>query len=118
MNTLTKGRFGEYVAMCYVMAKGLQIIAVNYRTGPYELDIIAREGDELVFIEVKRRKESLLYTVNDAITWSKRVALIKAANRFLAENDMAHLTGRFDVAYLIENTTGGYELQYIENAFY
>jgi putative endonuclease len=118
MSTLDKGRFGEYLAKRFVMAKGMDILAMNYRTGRYELDIIAMEGDEVVFIEVKRRKSSFVYTVNEAITWAKRSALAKAAMQFFSENEIQHLTGRFDVVYLEESPNGEFGLDYIKNAFY
>jgi putative endonuclease len=82
------------------------------------LDIVAREGDELVFIEVKRRKDSTVFTVNEAVTWAKRTALVKAANRYLLEMNLIHLTGRFDVIYLAEQRDGAFCLYHIENAFY
>ncbi len=94
-----KGRMAEAHAARWLARQGLRIIARNARLARGEIDIIAREGDTLCFIEVKahRRRESSLLAVHP----EKQARLQSAAMAWLARHpDMAGLQCRFDLIIL------------------
>lgn len=55
MNTKTAGDTGESIACAYLENKGYRLLRKNYRMGRYEIDLVMRDGDVLVFVEVKAR---------------------------------------------------------------
>lgn len=77
------GAWGETQAAAYLEKHGLQILARNYRTSKGELDIIARDGDALVFIEVKTRKNLDFGYPEEAVTPTKIGHLLEAAESYL-----------------------------------
>lgn len=91
------GAAGERYVAQFLEAKGYEIIARNYRIRGGEIDIIARKGDTLAFVEVKTRKKGALTSGEEAITKAKKSFIIKAAERFISEYD-DEVDGRFDVA--------------------
>ncbi len=95
------GQAGEDAAAALLQSKGLRLVARNWRQGSFELDIVAEEGDTLVFIEVKTRAANGLQHPHEALTPAKRAALAKAATLYLAEHDLWHRTCRFDLVSVI-----------------
>ena len=73
------GRAGEDAAATLLHARGMRILARNWRSGPLELDRVCREGDTLVFVEVKTRGPGSLGSALDAVGPRKRQTLIRAA---------------------------------------
>lgn len=101
MDRMELGRRGEYLARLYLEEKGLEFIRANYRTSRGEIDLIMRENDEIVFLEVKTRTvESARRFGRGAlrIDENKRRALYRAASQFLREEKhlAKELTPRFD----------------------
>lgn len=91
-------RRGEQRAADYLVALGYSIIARNWRApgARNELDIIAEDGDCLVFVEVKTARTA---NYGDPITWitpRKQAAIARAAECYLAEKSPAHNSFRFD----------------------
>lgn len=91
------GAAGERYVAQFLEAKGYEILVRNYRIRGGEIDIIARKGGTLAFVEVKTRKKGALTSGEEAITSSKKSFIIRAAERFLSEYD-DEVDGRFDVA--------------------
>ena len=92
MTTSTRARkeFGasaERVAALFLEQRGYQILARNVRTRHGEIDLIAQQGAELVFVEVKARRGSAHGTPEEAVTPRKQLQLVKLAEAFLAEQD-------------------------------
>jgi uncharacterized protein (TIGR00252 family) len=117
-NSISVGRSGEHAACEYLQeTKGFTIVSRNWRAPcGYEIDIIAQSSDCLVFCEVKTAKTS---RYGDPATWvteekSNRIA--KAAEEYIACNDIGGCRLRFDVLALKEQF-GEYEVNHIENAF-
>lgn len=73
------GRAGEEAAATLLRAHGMRVLARNWRSGPLELDLVCREGDTLVFVEVKTRGPGSLGSARDAVGPRKRQSLIRAA---------------------------------------
>jgi putative endonuclease len=80
------GAWGEAQAAAFLEKKGLKILARNYRTNKGELDLIARDGEDLVFIEVKTRKNLDFGYPEEAVTANKIGHLIEAAEAYLFEH--------------------------------
>jgi putative endonuclease len=115
------GNLGEKIAEKYLRDKGYKIIKKNYQKRWGEIDIIARENQELVFIEVKTRTEdkSLLYGLpQDSVNFFKQEKLIKTARTYLFENDCSSQTNwRIDVIAVKLNEQGKeISLDHIKNA--
>lgn len=91
------GKLGEDVATEFLIAQGFNIIARNWRSHRVELDIVARDGQTIVFCEVKTRRSNNCGVPAEAITQTKRDNLRTAALHWLSANSgfKAHI--RFDV---------------------
>ena len=97
MNKTEKGRRGEDIAAAYVMRCGMDIIARNYRYGKTETDIIAKNGDTYVFIEVKARSGYEYGFGAEAVNARKQKMLIHGALAFASEHRTLDEPMRFDV---------------------
>jgi putative endonuclease len=80
----TTGARAEAMAAEYLMRKGLTIVARNFRTRFGEIDLIARDGALLVFVEVRMRRSAAHGGAAESITPRKRTRLVAAANGYLA----------------------------------
>jgi len=80
----TAGARAEALAAEYLEARGLSIVARNVRSRFGELDLIAREGDTLVFVEVRLRRSSAFGGASASITPAKRNRLVATAETYLA----------------------------------
>ena len=81
------GSWGEQQGELFLQRQGLEIIEKNYHTRMGELDIIARDGEELVFIEVKTRTNLQTGYPEEAVTDEKMEHLIEAAESYLDKHD-------------------------------
>jgi len=115
MTTKQKGDFGETTARGYLQAKGYEIAATNYRRGGCEIDIIAKTGDVIAFVEVKYRKGLSKGEPYEAVTAGKRRRIIRAARFYIAENGLDAANFRFDVIEVFG--TEYLEINHIEDAF-
>lgn len=90
------GRRGEEQAARYLKKQGLRILTRGYRTRLGEIDLVAREGDSLVFVEVKTRRSG---RPAEAVTPRKQRRIIRAASRFVRFHRLleANVPCRFDV---------------------
>lgn len=106
-----RGRRAEERAAEFLRSLGYQILARNYRWRGGEIDLIAREGNCLVFVEVKARSSRTYGLPEEAITPGKRQRLLRTARRYLQQHP-TELLVRFDVVAL----SGG-EARLYRNAF-
>ena len=79
------GAWGEHQAAGFLLANGLQVLEKNYRTSEGEIDLIARDGDEIVFVEVKTRTNLNFGFPEEAVTEEKLEHLTTAAELYLLE---------------------------------
>jgi putative endonuclease len=91
------GNRGEEMAVRYLEKLGYSILERNYIFQHGEIDIIAREGNELVFVEVKLRRSSTFGTPEESITERKQKLLRRTAEGYLAVNNIVDVPCRFDV---------------------
>ena len=108
-----KGDAGEQMAVEYLLRKGYELIARNYRKRGCEADIIAKDGDTLVIAEVKARSACGFQSGGEAITKAKRRRVTQAALSFLSENALGDVAVRFDA--LLIGLSG--EIEHIVGAF-
>ena len=92
------GRYGEQVAADWLRANGCRILARNFK-GPRrgEVDIVAREGKLLMFVEVKTRRHDAKIRPLDAVDKTKRALIERGANAWLKQLGTRALPWRFDV---------------------
>jgi len=108
------GKYGEAVAATYLKAKGYKIIKQNYRTSLGEIDIIAKDKDTIVFIEVKSRKTNYFGNAKQAITPKKQKKISMAALLYLKKEKKSNAKARFDVITIQPGKT---DPEIIKNAF-
>ncbi len=110
------GRLGEELTARALQARGLHIRERNWRCPVGELDIVAEEGDVLVFVEVKTRRGKEFGVPEEAVTPTKRAKLIELAATFVQQSGWQG-DYRIDVA-AVELTPGGklLRLDIIQNA--
>ncbi len=110
------GQTGEEIAAEYLTSKGFEILASNWRYNHKEIDLIARDGDYLVIVEVKTRTSDGWENPREAITNKKIRFLVDAAEAYIMQNDVMMET-RFDIVTLIPSGDG-WEIEHLKEAFY
>ena len=110
------GEKGENLAVQLLREKGYSILAENWRSGRNELDIIARIGETLVFVEVKTRSTAFFGDPSEAVSVAKQKRIVQAANDYMQQYEI-ELEARFDVISVI-TTTAEQILDHMEDAFY
>jgi len=110
------GERGEKMAVSYLRNLGYEIIATNWQEKKYEIDIIAKDKKELVFIEVKTRSTDFFGAPEEAVTLNKQQHLIEGADYYIQENEI-DFECRFDVVSIVLNSNKE-EIKHIKNAFY
>ena len=96
--TAETGRMGERAAAEFLRRAGYEICALNWRSGRYELDIVARKGDFVHFVEVKTRRPGALDSGWEAVGPKKQAHLLRAAAFWLScHPQYAQLQPRMDV---------------------
>jgi putative endonuclease len=110
------GKKGEEVALRFLKKKGYKIIEKNYVCKLGEMDIIAREKDTLVFIEVKTRTSMAFGPPQLAVNSTKQMQLSKVALYFLKEKRLEDIKARFDVVAVLLRPKGE-EIELIKDAF-
>ncbi len=111
------GRRGEQLAADRLAALGYQIIERNFRCPAGEIDLVARDQDTWVFVEVKTRRGARFGTPEDAITARKRAHLIASAQHYLQARDLRDVPWRIDAVAVGLSTAGELlRVDVIENA--
>ena len=111
-----RGRDGEDAAAAYLERAGMRVLARNWRGGPYELDIVCRDGDELVFVEVRTRGRTSLASAAESMTPVKCRNVVKAARAYLAANGCWDVPCRFDLV-CVRDAGPTPELDYYRHVF-
>ncbi len=106
---------GEDFAYKMIKSMGYKVLERNYRCGMGEVDLIALDGDVLVFIEVKTRKYSVEYA-KEAIDKRKKRKLILLASYYIKKKRLYHLRVRFDVI-AVQINGKHFKFELIKNAF-
>ena len=113
----TLGQFGEDCAANFLAEKGYTIISRNFRIRSAEIDIIARTGDVIVFVEVKARSNIRHGLPAEYVDFRKQKKIIEAASVFLQDENFCDCACRFDVVEIFFFAERVEEINHIENAF-
>ncbi|MCW8470437.1 YraN family protein [Fluoribacter gormanii] len=113
--TYEKGRIAEQKALAYLKKQGLEFITQNYNCRLGEIDLIMRDKEQLVFIEVRSRVSTQFGGGIASITYTKKQKILKAATYYLLEHQQYdQLALRFDVVS-IDGTSAS--INWIKDAF-
>lgn len=110
------GQQAEALAARFLKKQGYKIIARNHRTRSGEIDIIAREGETLVFVEVKARTSDRFGSAKAAVTPQKQRQVAKVALGYLKMTDQSYAKARFDVV-TVTRRAKDHDIHLIRNAF-
>jgi putative endonuclease len=91
------GSGGEDLAADWLERKGYEIVERNWRCRSGEVDLVVRRGPLTVFVEVKERRNRAHGLGLEAVTWGKRMRLIRAARLYAAAKGLTETDLRFDV---------------------
>lgn len=111
------GRRGEQIAARHLAARGLTIIERNWRCPQGEIDLIARDRDELVFVEVKTRSSVAFGHPLESITPVKLARLRRLAAAWCDAHPGGHDTIRIDAIAVIAPRVGDVEVEHLERVF-
>jgi putative endonuclease len=117
VSTTDLGGRGERIAAAYLTNAGLRVLDRNWRCRDGELDLVARDGDILVFCEVKTRRGIGFGHPAEAVTRAKQRRLRTLAQRWLAAHDEHAPDLRFDVVGVLVGPTGPAEVTHLPGAF-
>lgn len=110
------GKTGEDLAVRHLKKNGYTIIETNYRNKLGEIDIIARDKEVIVFVEVKTRKDGRFAHPKEAVTRKKQATISRVAQAWLKMKKKTGARARFDVvAVLGDGKT--HEIELIKHAF-
>lgn len=110
---LMRGEQAEQQACDFLISQGLTLIERNFRSPYGELDLIMQEGETLVIVEVRFRKNAKFGSALESVTQSKQVKIIAATEVYLSFLKIEMPRIRFDVVGIL----GTGELQWVKNAF-
>jgi putative endonuclease len=99
------GKLGESLAVEELERRGCAIVARRYRTRHGEIDIVAEDGDTLVFVEVKARATGEFGLAVEAVARWKQLQLASMAAEYLALNNLTNRACRFDVVAIDDAAT-------------
>ena len=115
---LARGRLWESRAAAYLEQHGLAILARGYRCRLGELDLVCREDEQLVVVEVRARSRGALCSAIDSIDAHKRRRIVQATRHLLMRHAQWHAAPiRFDVVAFDAIDTAEPEIRWIRNAF-
>jgi len=120
MKTVEKGRFGEDAACEFIESKGITVIDRNYRFMGHEVDIIGFQGEEIVFVEVRSKKNPSFGYPEETVDKAKQKSIIHAAEAWLYEKRMEGARIRFDVVSVLTNYQDDEipQIEHFRNAFW
>lgn len=110
------GKWGEDLALSKVRKLGYECVVRNYRCPLGEMDLIARDGETLVFVEIKTRRGRSLEYAKEAVTLRKQRQLSRVALTYMKANGFSEVRARFDVV-VITLQNGDPEVEVVPNAF-
>lgn len=108
------GAYGERVAVRYLTERGWTVLDRNWRSRSGELDIVARDGDEVVFVEVKTRSGTGYGHPAEAVTAAKVARLRRLAAEWLAAHDVHTAGVRIDVLAVLRSRRGAAAVEHLK----
>lgn len=106
------GSYYETYAKDYLLKKGYELIQMNFRCRFGEIDMIAKDGEYTVFIEIKYRSNQKCGLPRESVTYYKRQKILGVAKYYLMKNRLSDTPCRFDVIEIFKE-----DIHHIQNAF-
>lgn len=110
------GKTGEYEALLYLMNEGYTLHEKNWREGHLEIDIVAEWWGEIVFVEVKTRRDERFARAAEAVNLQKKTNLIEAAHAYIDHHGLFFQPYRYDIITVI-GTERPFKIAHIKNAY-
>lgn len=117
VNTRVRGKKSEELAAAFLKKKGYAILTQNFTCKLGEIDIIARQGREIVFVEVKSRSNINYGFPQESVTKTKQAKLRQVALYYLKIHGLVDENCRFDVVSIYLSPKGKEKIELIKNAF-
>ncbi|EOC99321.1 Endonuclease [Caldisalinibacter kiritimatiensis] len=117
-NNRAMGSFGERQAIKYLKNNGYILLAKNFNTYFGEIDIIAKQNDVIVFIEVKARKNANYGYPYEAVNNKKQQKIIKTAYAYIKKMNLKNYQYRFDIIEVYLCGSSQYKINHILDAFW
>lgn len=111
------GQRGEEIAAKYLINNKFDIVERGFRLFRGEIDIIARDGDTVVFVEVKARADETFGRPEDSVTPAKQRQIRRIAMGYLVERRLGDVPCRFDVIAILFHDDGSHRLVHFRDAF-
>ncbi|MDD4914608.1 MAG: YraN family protein [Methylococcales bacterium] len=110
---LQTGNRAEQLALAYLRQQGLHLVCSNFRCKTGELDLVMKDGEVLVIVEVRFRKSEQFGGALASITRQKQMRIISATQHYVIMHKLSHAAIRFDVVAIV----GDNRINWIKNAF-
>lgn len=117
MSNSKLGARGEALAVVHLVAAGMEVVDRNWRNRHGELDIVARDGDVLVFVEVKTRSGIGYGTPAESVTYTKQTRIRRLALEWLDERGSPWVRLRFDVVAIVMTRDGDPVVSHLRGVF-
>jgi len=117
INRRSIGQAAEEAAARWLARAGLAVLERNVRFREGEIDLVCREGDVVVFVEVKCRRPRWGEGPGDAVSWDKRRRLVRLAQHYLRARRLDHARCRFDVVAVTAERDGTHTVRHLPSAF-
>lgn len=111
------GKWGEDVALAYLLDQGYRLLDRNWHQGHRDLDLIMQQYDTLVIVEVRTRRNNLFMDPEQTVDALKMLSLSKAANAYIRLHRIS-LNIRFDIVAITGTPSSDFTINHIEDAFY
>ena len=111
------GKWGEDVALAYLLDQGYRLLDRNWHQGHRDLDLIMQQDDTLVIVEVRTRRNNLFMDPEQTVDALKMLSLSKAANAYIRLHRIS-LNIRFDIVAITGTPSSDFTINHIEDAFY
>ena len=117
--TTKKGAYYESMAAKYLKNKGLNELHRNFRHRRGEIDLVMRDVDTLIFVEVKFREQDSFGSAEESVTYKKQQSIISTANYYLTQKRLWNIPCRFDVVTIrpSKHLIKDYDINWITSAF-
>ena len=111
------GKWGEDVALAYLLDQGYRLLDRNWHQGHRDLDLIMQQADTLVIVDVRTRRNNLFMDPEQTVDALKMLSLSKAANAYIRLHRIS-LNIRFDIVAITGTPSSDFTINHIEDAFY
>lgn len=111
------GRWGEEIAASFLSDKGYFIVERDWHHGHRDIDIIAMDGDDIVFVEVKTRSSNAFMAPQQAVDMRKMRSIAMSANSYVRRNGITNPI-RYDVVAIVGTPETGARIEHLVNAFH